>query len=54
MDEVFKFASTFKEFPTRSYPPSFNPANIMEEMMREMKAKRKLESAFPILQAPPD
>ena len=31
MDEVFKFAATFKEFPPRSFPPSFNPANIMED-----------------------
>ena len=27
MDDVFQFAATFKEFPPRSYPPSFNPAN---------------------------
>jgi hypothetical protein len=31
MDEVFKFVDTFKEFPPRSFPPSFNPANIMEQ-----------------------
>ena len=30
MDEVFQFVATFKEFPPRSFPPSFNPANIME------------------------
>ena len=33
MDEVFKFVETFKEFPPRSFPPSFNPANIMESTM---------------------
>ncbi|MCI0362183.1 MAG: arylsulfatase [Planctomycetaceae bacterium] len=49
MDEVFKFASTFKEYPPRSVPPSFNPANIMEDTLREIKAKRKLEEAFPML-----
>ena len=27
MDDVFKFAATFKEYPPRSIPPSFNPAN---------------------------
>ena len=27
--EVFQFADTFKEFPPRSFPPSFNPANIL-------------------------
>ena len=30
MDEVFQFAATFDEFPPRSFPPSFNPANVME------------------------
>ena len=49
MDDVFKFAETFKEFPPRSVPPSFNPANIMEETLREIKAKQKLETAFPML-----
>jgi arylsulfatase A-like enzyme len=49
MDDVFKFAETFKQFPPRSVPPSFNPANIMEETMREIKAKQKLEKAFPML-----
>jgi arylsulfatase A-like enzyme len=53
MDEVFKFTGTFKEFPPRSVPPSFNPANIMEESLREIKAKQKLERAFPILIPPP-
>ncbi len=49
MDEVFKFAATFDEYPPRSFPPSFNPANIMEEKLREIKAGRKLRSAFPML-----
>ena len=48
-----KFAGTFKEFPPRSVPPSFNPANIMEETLREIKARQKLERAFPILITPP-
>jgi len=52
MDEVFKFAATFKEYPPRSVPPSFNPANIMEETLREIKAKQKLERAFPMLRQP--
>jgi len=50
MDEVFRFAATFREYPPRSNPPSFNPANIMEETLREIKAKQKLERAFPMLQ----
>jgi len=37
MDDVFQFAASFKEFPPRSFPPSFNPANIMEEEMEQMK-----------------
>ena len=49
MDDVFKFAATFKDFPPRSVPPSFNPANIMEDTLRMIKAKQKLESAFPML-----
>jgi arylsulfatase A-like enzyme len=41
MDEVFKFAATFKAFKPRSFPPSFNPANILEELMTDMKAERR-------------
>jgi arylsulfatase len=52
MDEVFKFAATFREYPPRSFPPSFNPANIMEETLREIKAGRKLREAFPMLRPP--
>lgn len=50
MDDVFKFAATFKDFPPRSYPPSFNPANIMEEVKTRIKAKAALEKAFPMLE----
>jgi arylsulfatase len=42
MDEVFQFVATFKEFPPRSFPPSFNPANIMESTMDTMKQKKAL------------
>ncbi|MGH7130952.1 MAG: arylsulfatase [Phycisphaerales bacterium] len=49
MDDVFTFASTFKEFPPRSYPPSFNPANVMEEVKKAIKSKEALEKAFPVL-----
>jgi len=49
MDDVFKFAATFKDYPPRSTPPSFNPANIMEDTLRTIKAKQKLETAFPML-----
>ncbi len=42
MDEVFQFVVTFKEFPPRSFPPSFNPANIMESTLDTMKQKKAL------------
>jgi arylsulfatase len=51
-DDVVKFAETFKQFPPRSVPPSFNPANMMEATLREIKAKQKLEKAFPMLRQP--
>jgi arylsulfatase A-like enzyme len=38
-EEVFKFVATFKDFPPRSFPPSFNPANIMESTMDAMKRR---------------
>ena len=44
MDDVFKFAATFKDFPPRSFPPSFNPANIMEDVMDQRKQGRKAEA----------
>ncbi len=52
MDEVFKFVATFKEFPPRSFPPRFNPANLMEQKLREIKAGKKLRQAFPMLNRP--
>jgi len=39
MDDVFLFATTFKDFPPRSFPPSFNPANILEDEMDDIKRK---------------
>jgi arylsulfatase len=41
MDEVFKFAATFKEFPPRSFPPSFVPTTIMQEELEAIKAARQ-------------
>ena len=49
MADVFAFVATFDEFPPRSFPPSFNPANLMEEKRREIKAGQKLRRAFPML-----
>ncbi|MGH8491571.1 MAG: hypothetical protein ACRERR_00455 [Moraxellaceae bacterium] len=47
MDEVFKFAATFKEYPPRSFPPSFVPTNIMEGVLGDAKeqAKQKAEKS---------
>jgi arylsulfatase A-like enzyme len=42
MDEVFQFVASFKDFPPRSFPPSFNPANIMESTLDTMKQKKAL------------
>ena len=51
MDKVFQFVATFDEFPPRSFPPSFNPANLMEAKMRAIRAERALREAFPMLPA---
>ena len=49
MNETSKFAASFDAFPPRSIPPSFNPANSLEHKLREIKAKRALEDAFPMI-----
>jgi len=46
MDEVFKFVATFEEFPPRSFPPSFNPANIMEAKIEGFKQRRALRESL--------
>lgn len=46
MDEVFKFAATFKEYPPRSFPPSFNPTVILEQTLQDIKdARREAQKA---------
>jgi arylsulfatase A-like enzyme len=45
MDEVLKFVETFKEYPPRSFPPSFNPANIMSETLDDYKTKQMLKQS---------
>ncbi|HEX5270411.1 MAG TPA: hypothetical protein VFW33_07995, partial [Gemmataceae bacterium] len=52
MGEVSKFVASFKEYPPRSVPPSFNPANMLEETLHDIKAKQKLERALPLLLDP--
>ena len=46
MDQVFKFVETFKEFPPRSFPPSFNPATIMSETMDDIKTRQMLKKSI--------
>ena len=47
--DVAEFAATFKEYPPRSIPPSFNPATIVDNTIKGIEAKRKAETAFPML-----
>jgi arylsulfatase len=49
MGAVTDFLVSFKEFPPRATPQSFNPANMLEEMLRGIKAKQKAEMVFPML-----
>jgi len=41
MDDVFTFAATFKEFPPRSFPPSFNPTTVLEDVMDTIRDARQ-------------
>ncbi len=43
MDEVFKFAATFKEFPPRSFPPSFVPTTVMEQTLDDIREGMKAQ-----------
>jgi len=40
MDDVGAFVLTFKDFPPRSFPPSFIPATILEETLDDIKDNR--------------
>ncbi|KLT70787.1 arylsulfatase [Flavobacterium sp. ABG] len=43
IQDVVAFAGTFKEYPPRSIPPSFSAYTIMEETMKDIKAKQYIE-----------
>ena len=45
MDGVFQFVDTFKEFPPRSFPPGFNPANVMGSTLDTIKQRRNLRQS---------
>jgi len=49
MGAVNGFLESFKEFPPRSVPQSFNPANMLEGVLKDIRAKQKIERAFPML-----
>jgi arylsulfatase len=46
MDEIFQFVATFKDFPPRSFPPSFNPANVMENTLDDIKTRKMLKEGL--------
>lgn len=46
MDDVFQFAASFKEFPPRSFPPSFNPANILQSTLEDMKTRKMVREGI--------
>jgi arylsulfatase A-like enzyme len=52
IQDVVVFAESFKEYPPRSFPPSFVPTAIMEQTLERIKAGRALREAFPGLPAP--
>jgi len=45
MEEVAKFAATFKEFPPRSYPPSFSAYTILEDAIKEAREEQMVKPA---------
>ena len=47
MDQVFQFAATFKEFPPRSFPPSFVPSTILEQTLDDIQDARKRAAEKP-------
>lgn len=47
--EVGTFAASFKAFPPRSIPPSFNPTTVMQETLEHIKSEAEIER---VLNAP--
>ncbi|GAO45156.1 arylsulfatase [Flavihumibacter petaseus] len=43
MQEVVDFAMTFKEWPPRSIPPSFNPTTIMNQVIGNIRLENELK-----------
>jgi arylsulfatase A-like enzyme len=42
IQRVYEFAATFREFPPRAFPPSFNPSTVLETELRQIKAVRDI------------
>lgn len=45
MEIVFAFAESFKEYPPRSFPPSFVPTKILEQELNQIKAAKAKEAS---------
>jgi len=45
MQDVFMFAESFKEYPPRSFPPSFVPSTIMKELLDQIKMQQMQQKA---------
>lgn len=43
MNDVFVFAETFKQYPPRSFPPSFNPTTILKQTLQSIKTEQYVE-----------
>lgn len=41
--DVLDFIASFRDFPPRSFPPTFNPGEMMEESMQLLKTKEMLK-----------
>ena len=52
MADVSAFAESFDEFPPRSFPPSFNPANILRRADAADPRRAGAAEAFPMLPDP--
>jgi hypothetical protein len=42
----FPIVATFRDFPPRPFPPSFNPANIMETTIDDIKTRKMLKEGL--------
>jgi len=50
MQDVFDFVGSFKDFPPRSSPPSFEPGQHHGRLFESHQSNKMLEQQFPMLQ----